>query len=121
VIFVGDAVRHDFSADRLSDIGKTYKTVSSSLHTPASFGSILSGRDVPAHGIFGFENKLPDHIDSICDMDDINVAFSNKTGTMHEDLHRMFGLKTRSTLPDLEEPFIWIVRDPGGHAPYDGY
>lgn len=121
VLFVGDAVRFDTSAKSLSDLGQTYKTIAASIHTPASFGSLLTGLNVPAHGIISFQNVIPSNIPTLLEIENMNTAFSNKTGTMHEILHQLFQTPTRSSLVDIEPPFIWVVRDPGGHAPYDGY
>ena len=121
VIFVGDAVRYDEISRSLADLGPTYKTIAASLHTPASFASMLTGLNVPSHGVKGFQNKLSDDIDSIADMPNYNVYLSDKTGTMHEDIHRIFGISNKASIMEAEEPFIWIARDPGGHAPYNGY
>ncbi|WP_435196358.1 sulfatase-like hydrolase/transferase [Natronomonas sp. EA1] len=121
VLFVGDAVRFDASVDQLSKLGETYKSIAGSLHTPASFGSLLTGLNVPAHGITGFQNVLPDVIPSLLDIESVTTAFSDKTGTMHEDMHRIFRSDARASLNDIEPPFVWIVRDPGGHAPFNGY
>ena len=121
VLFVGDAVRYDASADALSAEGPTYKTSAASLHTPASFASMLTGLNVPSHGVVGFQNILPDAIDSLVDLPGWNTAFSNKTGTMHEDMHRIFRTPSSSSLEEIERPFVWVVRDPGSHAPYNGY
>lgn len=121
VLFVGDAVRYDESRGLLSELGVTYKTVAASLHTPASFASLLTGLNVPSHGVTGFDNVLPEKIPSLMDSDRVQTAFSAKTGTMHEDLHRIFRTPTCTTLENIEPPFVWVVRDPGGHAPYNGY
>lgn len=51
----------------------------------------------------------------------MNTAFSDKTGTMYEDMHRIFRTSARASLDEIEPPFIWICRDPSGHAPYNGY
>jgi len=121
VLFVGDAVRHDTAESTLSSMGPTYKTIAASLHTPASFGSLLTGLNVPSHGVFGFQNTLSDTVPSLVDLGNHNTYFSNKTGTMHDDLHRIFSMYNNCSIDDAEPPFIWIARDPGGHAPYDGY
>lgn len=121
VIFVGDAVRFDAAVDQLSNLGPTCKSITASLHTPASFGSILTGLHVPKHGITGFQKILPPRTDSIFDIIEENTAFSNKTGTMHGELHRIFQKPDKSSLENMPTPFVWVVRDPGGHAPYDGY
>ena len=121
VLFVGDAVRYDSIDQRLSEMGPTYKTVAASLHTPASFGTMLSGFEVPRHGVCGFNNVIPEDVETLVDLQGGNSYFSNKTGVLHEDLHRIFGTESKCALADAEPPFIWIVRDPGGHAPYGGY
>ena len=121
VLFVGDAVRYQSVGERLFDYGPTFKTVAASLHTPASFASMLTGLNVPEHGVVGFSNVLPDDIVSLVDIDDWNTYFSAKEGTMHEDLHRIFQMPESVYLDEVEEPFVWVVRDPGGHAPYNGY
>lgn len=121
VLFVGDAVRYDSAESKLRELGPTIKTIASSLHTPASFGSILTGLNVTSHGVIGFQNVLPDNVPSLLDLERWNTAFSHKTGTMHKDMHRIFRTEDRSSLSDLETPFVWVVRDPGGHAPYAGY
>lgn len=121
VLFVGDAVRYDSCNESLAKIGLTCKAISASLHTPASFASMLTGLNVPEHGVVGFSNILPDGVDSLVNLDDWNTYFSAKTGTMHEDMHRIFQMSESAYLNEAEEPFIWVVRDPGGHAPYNGY
>lgn len=121
VLFVGDAVRHDAAIGRLSGMGPSFKTISASLHTPASFASMFTGLNVPEHGVVGFSSILDDDIPSLVKVPRMNAYFSSKTGTMHEDMHRIFQMPTEGRLADAEEPFVWVVRDPGGHAPYDGY
>lgn len=121
VLFVGDAVRYQSVDKRLFDYGPTFKTVAASLHTPASFASMLTGLNVPEHGVVGFSNVLPDDVVSLVDLDDWNTYFSAKEGTMHEDMHRIFQMPESVYLEEAKEPFVWVVRDPGGHAPYNGY
>lgn len=121
IIFVGDAVRYKSINERLLNHGPTFNTIAASLHTPASFASMLTGLNVPEHGVVGFSNVLPDDIVSLMDLDEWNTYFSAKEGTMHKDMHRIFQMPDSEYLNDTKEPFIWVVRDPGGHAPYDGY
>ena len=121
VLFVGDAVRYDSLSGRLPDLGPTYKTVAASLHTPASFATMLSGVEVPDHGVCGFNNVIPENVETLMHLQNGSSYFSNKTGVLHEDLHRIFRTESKCALEDAEPPFIWIIRDPGGHAPYGGY
>lgn len=121
VLFVGDAVRYDSIPEPLLNYGPTFKTISASLHTPGSFASLLTGLNVPEHGVVSFSNVLADKFTSLVDLKGWNTYFSSKKGTMHEDMHRIFQMPTSARLTEAKEPFIWVVRDPGGHAPYDGY
>lgn len=121
VIFVADAVRFDAVERKLNGYGQFHKTMAASLHTPASFASMFTGLCVPTHGVTGFSDILQESIPSLATLEDVDCSFSTKTGTMHEDLHRIFQNKSTSKVSDTTEPFVWIVRDPGGHAPYNGY
>jgi hypothetical protein len=120
VLYIDDAVRYDAAVDRLIQIGQTYKSIAASLHTPASFGSILTGRDVPRHGITGFGSRLPDGVLSLFDIDSHQVRLSDRGG-LNESIASMYPAAETAPLEAMDPPFIWVIRGPGGHAPYNGY
>lgn len=120
VLYVDDAVRYDFAADRLAGIGRTHKSTAASVHTPASFGSIFTGRHVPNHGITGFHTALSAHVQSIFDLPDHEVSLSPKGG-LNDSIARMYPSANRGSLEATDPSFVWLIRGPGGHAPYDGY
>lgn len=122
VVFVGDAVRWDYSCDALAERGRTVKTVAASSHTPTSFASMLTGWHPVEHGVHGFHRPVPDAITSLFDVPDHNTYFGE--GYMNDwlaDRQRLFGDVSRASLRDAEAPFVWVNRDGGGHAPYGGF
>ncbi|MDB2293253.1 sulfatase-like hydrolase/transferase [Halorubrum ezzemoulense] len=120
LIFVGDAVRLDKTEQRLAERGLTMKTVAASTHTPTSFASMFSGKQPTAHGIYGFFQQLED-TNHIFDLPDHTVAFDETGSNFHEWLRKdqqLFGLQEQTPLSEIEEPFVAVDRDIGGHAPY---
>lgn len=120
VVFVGDAVRYDYSASKLADLGPTIKTAAASIHTPASFASMFSGSYPFEHGVFGFDNYLPDNYFSLFGLDSYQTALSGETG-LDEHINSIFNDVGYAPIEEVEPPFIWAVRDPGGHAPYNRF
>jgi hypothetical protein len=121
VVFVGDAVRWDATSDELSRRGLTFKTVSASLHTPTSFTTMLSGLHPCQHQVYGFQQQLTG-ADSVFDLPAHDVFFG--PGYMNDWLcnqQQILGSRPQSPLTDVESPFVWISRDGGAHAPYDGF
>lgn len=118
--YVDDAVRYDALSDTLPSLGRTYRTVAASTHTPTSFGSLLTGL-LPTHnGIHSFKNTVPADVDDIFGVDTHEVSLA-ALGGMNHSLADMFGEPPRKTVEELEPPFIHVLRRPGGHAPYDGF
>lgn len=123
LLFVGDAVRYDRTRDRLADRGELIKTVAASTHTPTSFSTMLSGTHPTTHGVYGFAQRLSD-ISHIFDLENHKVVF-DELGTDFNDWlrteQRIFGEQEEKPLTEVEEPFIAIERDFGGHVPYARY
>lgn len=119
-IFVGDAVRYDKTKERLSKRGLTVKTIAASTHTPTSFATLFSGRHPTSHGIHGFFQQLGD-TKHLFDLENHTVVFDETGSDFHEWLRKdqqLFGLQDQVPLADVEEPFVAVDRDIGGHAPY---
>jgi len=123
VLYVADAVRFDAAAERLSDIGRTHKSIAASLHTPTSFASILTGTHPPTHQISWFGQPVPDERRSIFDIEAPKATLSNKEGELNNSIRLMFPASVPSSLESQIEnpPFLHVVRGPGGHAPFDGF
>ncbi|UPV76642.1 sulfatase-like hydrolase/transferase (plasmid) [Halorussus limi] len=120
LIYVADAVRYDAVSEELATLGPTYKTISASTHTPTSFGSLLTGLYPPSNGIISFNHSSPHGIESIFDARNFHVSLA-AVGGMNDTIGSIFGGVPRSTINEVEPPFIHVVRRPGGHAPYDGF
>ncbi|WP_170964464.1 sulfatase-like hydrolase/transferase [Natronomonas salsuginis] len=119
-IFVGDAVRYDKTKEKLAERGKTLKTIAASTHTPTSFASIFSGKQPTTHGIHGFFQQLGD-TPHLFDLENHNVVFDESGTDFHEWLRieqQLFGYQQQKPLAEIDEPFVAVDRDIGGHAPY---
>lgn len=122
IFLIGDAVRYDYTHTELADLGATYKTVASSLHTPTAFATMLTGRYSDHHGVHGFRQQVPDCLFSVFEIGDMNTVFA--PGYANEwpcNQQELFGRRQQIPLSEVESPFIYINRHPGGHAPYDGF
>lgn len=126
-IYIGDAVRWDYLPQRLRDSGLTVKTVASSIHSPTSFASIFSGRYLPQHQIEDFDDQLS--VDSPhlfrSAPNEFHTGFANTINEMFVTSESSIIDKTlrvdkvsQSLLGNIESPFIFVERGPGGHAPY---
>lgn len=119
LLYVDDVVRYDAVADELAALGPTYKTVAASTHTPTSFGSLLTGQYPPATNVLSFKHGPAAGVRSIFDIESHTVTMGAKGG-MNHSIADMFGQPPRTTIEDVEPPFVHVVHRPGGHAPYDG-
>lgn len=121
VVFMSDGVRWDHHPERVRDHGTTFRTVAASLHTPTAIASILSGLYLPRHGVRGFTDSMPADVSTVLDWfphAGLNVTPGNFNEAIYSHLLERYD---QIPLSDIEEPFGWFMRDPGGHAPYDGF
>lgn len=121
VVFMTDGLRWDHHPEAIRDIGVTARTIASSLHTPSSIASLLTGRYLPHHGIRGFTDTLPASVPTILDAFE-HAGISAESGNFNNEIYGYLLHRYDPTrLADIEEPFAWFVRDPGGHAPLDDF
>jgi len=123
-VYVGDAVRWDSTPDSIRNRGTAAKTVASSIHSPSSFASLVTGLDVPHHGVYGFEDALHREAATLFDIDGYSSAFVNSIqgkpsapDPLHGVLRQPQGGE-REPFENIDTPFILMERGPGGHAPY---
>jgi len=126
-IYIADAVRWDFTPDCVMNLGLSVKTVSSSIHSPSSISSIISGTSVPQHSVGTFSDTISESLPNLLTLSSHQTSFIN---TMVSDVfspRESEGIiadtlgTTNSEPKKLEEikpPFICVERGPGGHAPY---
>jgi hypothetical protein len=128
-LYVGDAVRWDALPESLASRGQTVKTVAASIHTPTSFSSIVTGLHPPQHGVRQFGDKLHQDVPSLFSLDTRSV-FANTINERFNDNPESKSIlgetlattaSSSDSLLDIEPPFIFVERGPGGHAPYGEY
>lgn len=121
VVFMSDGLRWDFHPEAVREMGITIRTIASSLHTPSSIASMLTGRYLPNHEIRGFTDQLSEDQSTILDAFD-NSAVSAESGNFNNEIYGyLLNRYNTVKLSHVEEPFAWFMRDPGGHAPLDGF
>jgi len=123
-VYVGDAVRWDFTPTSILERGIDTKTIASSTHSPPSFASLVTGEYPVSHGVRAFTNRIPDSFPRIFDIDGYNSRFVNSVQDEPSDVDPIFSVlgieppTVNHPFEDLEEPFVAVERGPGGHAPY---
>lgn len=121
VVFMSDGLRWDYLPQAVRDEGVTFRTIASSLHTPTSIASMLTGRYLPNHGVRGFTDTLAGGPPTVLDAF-AHAGVSAETGDFNQEIYGyLLDGYDRIPLADIEESFAWFVRDPGGHAPLDGF
>ncbi|ELZ79603.1 N-acetylgalactosamine-4-sulfatase [Haloferax larsenii JCM 13917] len=130
VIFMSDSIRWDSHPSSIAESGLTFKTVASSLFTPPSHASMLTGLYPHNHGVSGFFEELPSSLETILDsfqnagLSDVRGHFDDKIQGeyFNEAIYKtLLSRYDQKPLDEMNEPFGWFMRDPGGHAPYGGW
>lgn len=119
VIFISDALRYDRMPADPDWNDKIIKTVASSINTPTSVPSMLTGRYPHATGVFSFTDTLGDFPSDLRTLDAHEFGFYNAAGK-EDALNDVLGIGEMTTLDDMESPFVYVERDHGGHHPYEG-
>lgn len=122
-VYVADAVRWDSLPAELRARGLTTKTIAASIHSPASFASIVTGSYPPTHGVTDFESQLPETLRTLFDCDGYNTDFVNTLGPAdgHDPIYSVLNQAPddrSDPFKNVSEPFILMERAQGGHAPY---
>jgi len=123
-VYVGDAVRWDYHAERIAKRGPTFRTTAASIHSPTSFASLVTGLYPPVHGVFSFTQSVT-KAPRLFDVDGYQTRFVNSVVEQHDDADPIFSVIAEEPdgdkpFTELTEPFIVMERGPGGHAPYAG-
>lgn len=134
-IYVGDAVRWDALPDNIANSGLCVKGIASSIHTPTSFSTIVTGWPLSQHGVNEFGHSVPSSLPNLLSHPSIETGFSNtiNNAQFNNDPHNdpdgegliSSVLDTNSSPPDslesIDPPFLFMERGPGGHAPYGDF
>jgi len=76
-IYVGDAVRDDFTPEQISSRGVHLRTIAASTHSPTSFASLMTGRYPPRHGVSSFSDQIDSTIPRLLDFESVGTRFLN--------------------------------------------
>lgn len=131
-IYIGDAVRDDALPDEFRNRGTYVRTVASSIHSPASFASLVTGCYPPTHGVTSFNDRLPADLTRLFDLPGFDSRFLNSIfayateyhGRNVDPIHSVLNTEPPSAdspFEGLDPPMITMERGPGGHAPYGDY
>jgi hypothetical protein len=129
-LYVGDAVRWDALPDSVAKRGCAIKTVAAGIHTPTSFSSIVTGLHPPQHGVNQFGDKLHQDVPSLFSLENTSSVFANTINERFSDNPKSESIlgetlnpteSTPDAFQDVEPPFVFVERGPGGHAPYGNY
>lgn len=118
VVFVADSLREDHLPDEIAEAGVTAPTVSASTFTGSSVPSMFTGQYPPTHRVWDFGDGLesrPELFDAVP-----NSAYEVR------DIFRWPVEALRLDSPDtdgralagMEQPFLYVLHDKGGHVPY---
>jgi len=123
VIFICDSVRWDFLPDDVSERGVSARTVAPSTFTGSSLPSILGGEYPASHQVWEFNDRL--RREPLLLREAPHTGFMTDTIWPHLDIEDKPPLKTTRTssgdrIETIEEPFVYVEHDKGGHSPY-GY
>lgn len=126
-IYVGDAVRWDYTPPTLLDQGISCKSIAASIHSPTSFATLATGVHPPNHGVYEFTHQLNEEVNSIFDIPDVDTRFVNSVRDQPSGEDPIFSVlnveDTEEPTPfeSISEPFVVMERGPGGHAPYGDF
>lgn len=123
VVFISDSLRLDTTPDRITDRGVFAHSIAPSTYTASSVPSVLTGLYPSEHRLWDFSGRLPRQPLLFRSFD--NVGFNAETIWTHVEAAekpplKMLRLSPGEDLTNLDEPFVYVEHDKGGHAPY-GY
>ncbi|ELY45338.1 sulfatase-like hydrolase/transferase [Natronorubrum bangense] len=115
-LFIADSVRYDCVPDRVVDRGRLFKTAAAALCTPQSVPSIVTGRHAPRHGVTWFNDSLNESLPTLFDLD--ATTGYNEVVWEGRAVNDILNEPGRIDLESVEEPFVALEHDNGGHSPY---
>lgn len=118
-VFIADSVRYDSLPECVADRGRTFKMAAAALCTPQAVPSIATGLYAPRHGVTWFNESLNESLTTLFDLD-ATTGYNEVVweGRAVQDILNEPGTVDLET---LDEPFVVLEHDNGGHSPYVGY
>jgi len=120
-IFISDSLRFDHLPEWIRDRGLVAEAIAPSTFTASSLPSMLTGQYPSEHGIHTFSDSLTKRPALFREAE--NSGLSAETIWTHLDSAekpplKMLNLEPSRPLKLLDQPFIYVEHDKGGHAPY---
>lgn len=120
-VFICDSLRYDHLPDWIRDMGISAESIAPSSSTAASVPSLVTGQYPSSHGCWTFHDKLPNQPRLF----EQPNSFKADTIWTHLDAPekppiRNTDANTGPGISDLDDGFVFIEHDKGGHSPY-GY
>lgn len=122
-IFIADSLRNDALPDAIADCGINMQAVAPSTYTASSIPSLLSGYYPTRHKVWHFDQQLKR--EPLLLRGEQQTGICADTIWTHLEPKRKPPIQMLKTTPgeslaDIQEPFVYVEHDKGGHTPY-GY
>ena len=120
LIFIADSLRFDHLDRRVAERGVVFKAGAAATLTASSLPSIFTGQYPASHRVWNFTDLLPERPKLFGVTD--NWGFSSPMWRHLEPeenpIYRLLNIGTQGDLDELDEPFVYVEHDVGGHSPY---
>lgn len=121
VIFISDSTRYDVLLDSIAEQGVSGRMIAPSTYTASSVPSILTGRHPVDHAVWGFNDQLS--------QTPLLFRLVEHTGYRADTIWthldpidkpplRINRISPGAPITSIDEPFVYVEHDKGGHAPY---
>jgi arylsulfatase A-like enzyme len=115
LIYVADGLPWHYLPNSIAEQGPCFKTVASSLYSPPSFATLLTGLYPQQHGVHNWKNRLSDEVGRVIDIDGIEGGYIQAGDSRLSETLRV---EKQIKLSDLDPPFVAVERDLTTHYPY---
>lgn len=120
-VFICDSLRIDYLPQWIRQRGVTVESVAPSSATKSSIPSLVTGQYPSTHGVWSFHDELP----TVPPILDYPHSYKADTVWTHMDPQdkppiKMTHASSGKEVSELNDGFVYIEHDKGGHSPY-GY
>jgi hypothetical protein len=123
LIYISDSLRFDATPTDVLELGVSGKAIAASTFTGSGYPSILTGYYPVTHGVWSLSETLPrtPHLLTVRDGSiDADNVWQNMDNDASKPPLRMCHVSESRSLADLDDPFVHVVHDFGGHMIYGG-
>jgi len=120
VIYVADSLRWDHLPPTVANRGIAFETVAQSLFSAPSFATLATGLYPLQHGVFDWENRIPDGVETLFELDGVDAGFWQAGEVAGHEIYPILRQEGKTRLADLDEPFVYLERNDDPHVPFGG-